>query len=65
MLVTPSEVIHQPGIETIIKDTVGAGDSFTASFLMGLLQKIPHAENLRRACTVAAEVCSRPGAVPS
>jgi len=65
VLVTPAEVIVQPGIETDVTDTVGAGDSFTASFLVGLLRDEPHADNLRMACEIAAKVCSQSGAVPA
>lgn len=64
MMVTRSEVLEQPGIPTIVRDTVGAGDAFTAAFVMGLLQKEAHAANLFQACTVAAKVCSHAGAVP-
>ncbi len=64
VLATPTDFISQPGIEVKVLDTVGAGDSFTASFLLGILRREPHAENLRKACEVAAAVCSRSGAVP-
>jgi fructokinase len=65
VLATPAGVIHQPGIAVTVRDTVGAGDAFTASFLLGLLRGEPHAENLRNACAVAAAVCSHSGAVPN
>jgi fructokinase len=43
---------------------VGAGDSFTASLTLGLLEACPLKEILRTACEVAAGVCSHAGAVP-
>ncbi len=65
VLVTPNEIVHQPGIAVAVVDTVGAGDSFTASFLLGLLCGVPHDVNLRNACEIAAAVCAHSGAVPS
>lgn len=66
VLVTSNEVVHQPGIAVAVAvvDTVGAGDSFTASFLLGLLRGVPHEINLRNACEIAAAVCTHAGAVP-
>lgn len=64
VLVRPDQVIRQPGIPTTVVDTVGAGDSFTAAFLIGLLQGQPDHQNLEHACSVAAAVCSHHGAVP-
>ncbi len=65
MLVTRTEVLEQPGVPTIVKDTVGAGDAFTAAFVMGLLRQETHAQNLFQACTIAAQACSHAGAVPA
>lgn len=65
VLVTESSVIDQEGIPTTVVDTVGAGDSFTAAFLIGELQGDARRDSLRRACEVAAEVCSHSGAVPA
>ena len=48
-----------------VVDTVGAGDSFTAAFVAGLLQGRSVAEAHRSAVDVAAFVCTRPGAMPS
>lgn len=64
-LVTPDRVIHQPGIKVEVVDTVGAGDSFAAAFLVGLLCGKPHETNLLKACEIAAAVCAYSGAVPS
>lgn len=64
MVVTRDETAEQPGIPADVKDTVGAGDAFTAAFLMGLLQQKSLRQNLEQACIVAARACSHAGAVP-
>ena len=64
MLVLPNETIEQAGIPAVVRDTVGAGDSFTAAFVMGLLQGETQAVILHDACKLAAKVCSQVGAVP-
>jgi len=65
LLVTSNETSDHPGIPTEVVDTVGAGDSFTATLCMGLLQNLPLAEINHRACQVAAFVCSQSGATPN
>jgi fructokinase len=47
-----------------VKDTVGAGDSFTAAMVFGWLQGRDLDAICRHACRVAAFVCSQPGATP-
>lgn len=64
VLATENGIVEQPGIPTKVVDTVGAGDSFTAAFLIGMLQGERHERNLRNACEVAAEVCAHAGAIP-
>jgi fructokinase len=54
----------QPGIETQVADTVGAGDSFLAMLLTALLTGASPAEALERAARLASFVASQPGAVP-
>ena len=49
---------------TRVVDTVGAGDSFTATFTTALLAGRPLAEAHRLAADVSAFVCSRAGAMP-
>ncbi len=52
------------GISVDVKDTVGAGDAFTATMAVGLLAEKPLEAINRRACEVAAFVCSHSGATP-
>ena len=47
-----------------VADTVGAGDSFTASFISALLMKKTVREAHRLAVDVSAFVCTRNGAMP-
>ena len=64
LLVSPTEIVDQPGIPTVVRDTVGAGDSFTAALTVGLLRSDPLKTIARRACEIAAVVCAHAGAVP-
>jgi fructokinase len=54
----------RPGEPTEVVDTVGAGDAFAASFVMGLLRKMDLDEINALAGQVARHVCSRAGATP-
>jgi len=64
LLVTPSAVSEHPGYPTIVTDTVGAGDAFTARLIVGVLR----AETLDtlhdRANRLASYVCTQAGATP-
>jgi fructokinase len=64
VLVTPDDTVTQNGLSTNVIDTVGAGDSFTAAFLVGELRGDPHDQNLRKSCEVAAATCTHSGALP-
>ena len=64
VLISEKGVVEQPGVPTKVVDTVGAGDSFTASMTLGLLDDKDYSEILSEACKVAAGVCSHAGAVP-
>ena len=64
VLISEEEVAEQPGVPAKVVDTVGAGDSFTASMTLGLLEQKEYSEILVEACEVAAWVCSNAGAVP-
>ena len=64
ILVSPTEVIFQSGIPTLVRDTVGAGDSFTAALVVGLLRGDVLTTIARTACETASAVCQHDGAVP-
>jgi fructokinase len=55
----------QPGrkAEPLV-DTVGAGDAFTATLLLGLARGFPTAEAAELATEIAAYVCTQSGATP-
>ncbi len=52
------------GIAVEEKDTIGAGDSFSATLCVGLLDGLPIAKLNENANKVAAHVCSQHGATP-
>lgn len=58
---TFSEELAQP---TTVRDTVGAGDTYTAAITVGLMKGIPLADINRTACRMAEYVCSQQGATP-
>jgi len=53
-----------PGQPTVVVDTVGAGDSFTAALVIGLLSGLPLATINAWGNRIAAFVSSEPGATP-
>lgn len=58
--------IKTPGITgTAIIDTVGAGDGFSAVFILGMLLNWPMALTLERANQFAAALCGIRGAIPA
>jgi fructokinase len=64
VLVTYEGTSTQDGIDGSVIDTVGAGDAFTAAFLVGELRGYAHDQNLRKSCEVAAATCAHSGSVP-
>ncbi len=64
LLVSATETVYQPGIPVLVRDTVGAGDSFTAALTMGLLRDDPLSVIALAACATASAVCAQSGAVP-
>lgn len=65
LLVTKQDFFDQPGIPTVVCDTVGAGDAFTASLAMELHSGATLSSKAFNACKVASAVCSYAGAIPS
>jgi fructokinase len=65
LLVADPEVVDQPGIPTVVCDTVGVGDAFTATLVVGWLRRAPLPALARTACAIAAAVCAQPRAVPA
>lgn len=61
---TPGEVsfVETPKVE--VADTVGAGDSFTATFIASVLQGKPVKAAHKLAVEVSAYVCTQQGAMP-
>ena len=64
ILTDGSHWCEHSGFPTEVRDTIGAGDSFTCAMVMGLLQGLPLERISERANSIAAFVCSREGAVP-
>ncbi len=64
MLMKAEEVCQHSGVKTDVVDTVGAGDAFTAAFILGLLRDESLDAIIQAACNVASFVCSQSGATP-
>lgn len=64
LLRTADTLSDHPGIATEVKDTIGAGDSFTAAAIIGYLRGLPLDVINAQANRVAAYVCSQQGAMP-
>lgn len=65
LLYLHGNVYRQKGFTVEVQDTVGAGDSFLATLLDGILRKGHPQKILQRACAVGALVSSKAGANPS
>lgn len=61
---TPGNVSFQPTPEVKVADTVGAGDSFTAAFIGGILKGKTVVESHSLAVRTSAYVCTCQGAMP-
>ena len=59
---TNNSFYFQDGFKINVSDTVGAGDSFLATLVEGILNKTKPEEVLKKACAVAAIVASKKGA---
>jgi len=63
-LFAPGETCFQESTIVKVRDTVGAGDAFTACVTMGLLKEMPLDEIGTAASRIAAWVCGQDGATP-
>ena len=61
---TPGTVSFQPTPKVEVADTVGAGDSFTAAFISGILKGMTVADAHSLAVRTSAYVCTKKGAMP-
>lgn len=61
---TPGRVSFQETPRVKVADTVGAGDSFTAAFVSGLLKGMPVEDAHKLAVCTSAYVCTQNGAMP-
>lgn len=56
------EIFKNPGYQVIVKDTVGAGDSFLASMIFHMLQGSAPQKALNYSCAMGSLVASKSGA---
>ena len=63
-VLTADETSFQPTPKVEVADTVGAGDSFTGSFIASVLKGRTIVEAHKRAVEVSAYVCTQNGAMP-
>lgn len=71
LLITPAETVHIPAVTSVVADTIGAGDSYMAALILGLLARSTEGlgraalESLGRTASKAAAITvRRPGATP-
>ncbi|WP_321405174.1 PfkB family carbohydrate kinase [Maridesulfovibrio sp.] len=66
LIIRDNEEVEHPGIKIKeVEDTIGAGDAFTASVVIGLLLGHPLIKISDHANRLAAHVCSCKGAMPA
>ena len=64
LLVTTSDRSHLPTPQVKVKDTVGAGDAFTAAMIVGFANGNGLRKIHQKAVEISAFVCTREGAMP-
>lgn len=65
VLFTQNEISRCPTPKVKVVDTIGAGDSFTAAMVMGLLKEKELKQIHKEASEHAAKVCRYKGATPN
>jgi len=65
LLFSRGEFMEEAASPTVVRDTIGAGDSFTAAVTIGFLRRWPLEKISHHASGIAAYVCSQPGATPA
>jgi fructokinase len=65
LLYSDGKWADDPGEPIVVKDTIGAGDAFTAALALGALAGNPLDAINRRANQIARYVCSQEGATPA
>jgi len=61
---TPVDKSYMPTPKVEVKDTVGAGDSFTAVMIVGFANDNSLKEIHQKAVEISAFVCTQDGAMP-
>jgi fructoselysine 6-kinase len=56
------DIHHEPARPVVLRDSLGAGDAYTATLIVGLESGRPLAQAARAAAEAAGEVCTRLGA---
>ena len=64
LLVTPTEKSELETLKVQVKDTIGAGDSFTAAMMVGFSKEQSLEELHRKAVEISGFVCASVGAMP-
>jgi len=64
LLMTPSDKSYIPTPKVEVKDTVGAGDSFTAAMIVGFAKGNSLKDIHQKAVEISAFVCTQDGAMP-
>ncbi len=59
-----NKLTQQEGFKVEVKDTIGAGDSFLAALIHGILKEQSNEEILKFSNAVGAYVASKKGAIP-
>jgi fructokinase len=64
MMLGSEGIVECAATPVVVRDTIGAGDAFTAAMALGWLRGQSLDAVCRQACRVAAFVCSQAGGTP-